>query len=686
MQAHGQATAAGQIRPAQPRVIDNVWITLSDGCSLAAKLWLPPDAQDHPVPAVLEYIPYRKRDHKAIRDAEIHGFFARHGYAGVRVDLRGSGDSEGLLRDEYLQRELDDGLEVLRWIAAQPWCSGKVGLFGLSWGGFNALQIAALRPPALGAVISVCSSDDRYADDVHYMGGCLLTDNLSWASTMFGFNACPPDPAVVGERWREMWLERLEGSGLWIKHWLQHQRRTAFWTHASVCEDYDAIQVPVMAVSGWADGYSNTVFRLLQHLSVPRRGLVGPWGHKYPHMGGPGPAIDFLGECVRWWDHWLKGIERGVGDDPMLRAWMLDRRDPLSPETTGRWVAETVWPSPDIERRGYRLIPGALVPDDGGSTGGGDELSIKSPLSVGLFAGKWCSYAETTDLPSDQRLEDGGALVFDTAPLTEDVSILGAPELELELAADQPVAMVAARLSDIGLDDRATRVTFGVLNLTHRDGHTQPQPLEPGRRYRVRVPLNDVGQRFFAGHRIRLAISSSYFPLAWPSPQPVQLTLYAAGCRLQLPVRTPKPEDATLRDLGDPRTAPAPPHTVLVPAERHWTVRHNLANNEVALDVVNNDARVRLDDIDLTFSRNVKECWSYRNERYETVRGEVVHERSFARPGGDGAPDWSARTVTRTILTSTVTAFLIRATLDAYAGDIRVFAKSWDEAIPRDLM
>jgi hypothetical protein len=328
------------------------------------------------------------------------------------------------------------------------------------------------------------------------------------------------------------------------------------------------------------------------------------------------------------------------------------------------------------------------VPDDGGSGHGtaGAELGIRSPLSVGLFAGKWCSYAEVTDLPSDQRLEDGGSLVFDTEPLAEDLSILGAPELELELAADQPVAMVAVRLSDIGPDDRATRITFGVLNLTHRDSHETPTPLEPGRRYRVRVQLNDIGQRFFAGHRIRLAVSSSYFPLAWPPPAPARLTLYTDGCRLHLPVRAPRPEDRHLRDLGEPRTAPPPAHTVLVPAERHWTVRHNLATNEVALDVVNNDARVRLNDIGLAYGRNVEECWSCSNERYETVRGEVVHERRFERTGVAGEDDWSVRSVMRTVLTSTPTHFLMRATPDAYEGDVRVFEKSWDEAIPRDLI
>lgn len=657
-----------------PKVIEHTWIPMSDGTSLAARIWLPHDGA--PAPAILEYIPYRKRDHKSVRDTQIHGFFARHGYVGVRVDLRGSGDSEGILRDEYLKQELDDGIEVMRWIAAQPWCSGKVGLFGLSWGGFNGLQLAALRPPELGAVVSVCSSDDRYTDDVHYMGGCLLTDNLSWASTMFAFNACPPDPAVVGERWRSMWLERLEGSGLWIKNWLEHQRKNAYWRHASVCEDYSAIQVPVMAVSGWADGYSNTVFRLMEHLDVPRRGLVGPWGHKYPHMGGPGPTIDFLGECLRWWGQWLKGEDTGVMDDPMVIAWMQDSTHPMLPSRPGRWVAEDHWPTPSVSPRTYHLGRYSLAERPTEPA----VLSIQSPLSVGLFAGKWCSYAEVTDLPWDQREEDGGALIFDSEPLTDDLEILGQVELELDISADKPIAMVAVRISDVAPNDRATRVTFGVLNLTHRAGHEHPSALEPDQRYRVRMRLNEVAQRFPAGNRIRLAISSSYWPLAWPAPEPARLTLYTEGCRLILPRRRRHPADENLRDMGEGRSDPPPPTTLLAPAERQWTVIHNLASNEVVQNVINNDARIRLDDIGLTFSRDVTERYSYRSDRYDTVRGEVVQERHFERD------DWRVRTVTRTVLTSTRTHFLIRATLDAYEGDVRVFSKSWDESIVRDFV
>jgi len=660
-------------------VVDPVWIEMDDGVQLAAKLWLPQGARNEPVPAVLEYIPYRRSDNKAVRDHQIHAHFAAHGYASLRVDMRGSGDSFGILEDEYLPREMLDGLAILRWIAAQPWCSGKVGMFGLSWGGFNGLQIAALRPPELGAVITVCSSDDRYSDDVHYMGGCLLTDNLSWAGNMFAFNSCPPDPLVVGERWREMWLERLSRSELWLKTWLEHPHRDAYWKQGSICENYAAVAVPVMAVSGWRDGYTNPVFRMMEHLTVPRRGIVGSWGHRYPHTGGPGPAIDFLGECLDWWDRWLKGIENGVETEPRIRAWLMDASSPLTPSSPGRWISEAEWPSPRISERAFHLAAGALrdAPDD---CAGPEELTIRSPLGVGLFAGKWCSYAEETDLPWDQRQEDGGALLFDTEPLAEPLEIFGAPRAVFEMSADRPVAMVAVRLCDVSPLDRSARVSFGVLNLTHHLSHAEPRPLEPGRFYRVEVTLNNIAQRFERGHRVRLAVSSSYWPLAWPAPTPAKLSLRPAASRLYLPVRAPRGEDASLRALGSPRMAEAPPTTLLAPAKRRWSVNFDLASNQVVLDVINNDARYVLDETALEIGRTARESYSYTGNDYATLRGEVEQERHFRRGG------WDARTVTRTTLTATETAFQIRATLDAYEGDARVFARSWDEEVPRDLV
>lgn len=559
------------------------------------------------------------------------------------------------------------------------WCDGSVGMIGISWGGFNGLQIAALQPPELKAVITVASSDDRYADDVHYMGGCLLSDNLSWASVMFSNNSCPPDPEIVGEKWRSMWLERLEGSGLWLKNWLEHQRRDDFWKHGSVCEDYEAIQCPVMAVSGWADGYSNTVFRLLENLKVPRQGIVGAYGHKYPHMGGPGPAIDFLKKAVRWWDQWLKHIDNGVKDEPMLRVWVQDSVSPLSSKRPGRWVDEETWPTPRVAEDTLKMDTLCIGHQDQAPK---EEKSVRiqSPLSVGLFAGKWCSYQESTDLPSDQREEDGGALVFNSPELKEDYEIMGRPVVKLRVASDKRMAMVAVRMSDVAPDGRATRVTYGLLNLCHRESHEQPKELVPGEPYDVEVPMNYIAQRFPAGHMIRISISTSYWPLAWPSPEPPELTIYPSDSSIIFPQRKVQGRDTSEKALEKPGPLDQLDTTLLVPAHREWTVKHNLANNEVILKVINNDQQYRLNHINMELRRDVRERYTYSNNLYDTVRGEVKGVREFRRD------DWKVKTITRTVLTSTRTDFIIRAILDAYEGDVRVYSRSFDERIPRDMV
>ncbi|MDZ7778983.1 MAG: CocE/NonD family hydrolase [Gemmatimonadota bacterium] len=691
------------------RTVEHTWVRLRDGCRLSARLWIPEGAKERPVPAVVEYIPYRKRDLKRPRDHAIHAYFAEHGYASVRVDMRGSGDSEGILVDEYLLREQEDGEDVLRWIASQPWCDGSVGMIGISWGGFNGLQLAQRRPPELKAVIAVCATDDRYADDVHYKGGCLLSDNLSWASTMFAFNSLPPDPEVVGERWREMWFDRLERSGLWVETWMRHPCRDEYWKHGSVCEDYAAIEVPVMMVSGWADGYSNPVFRLMANLSVPRLGIIGPWSHVYPHMGSPGPRIGFLQEALRWWDQWLKGEETGIMQEPMLRLWMQDhmRPRPEYEHRSGRWVGEDAWPSPNVRIRAFRLEPQRLVADPDASGGpapvpragasplkdlelpprssrAGDPderelVSVQSPLNVGLFAGKWCSYAAGPDLPYDQRLEDGGSLVFDTEPLEEPLEILGAPIVEFELATNRPAGMIAVRLSDIAPDDKATRVTYGLLKLAHRESHETPEPMLPGRAEVVRVALDGIAQRFRPGHRIRLAVSTSYWPLAWPPPEPVTLTLRPSGCRLLLPEReAPAGERVDAPAFEEPEAANPTPMTVLEAPHHDWRVIHELANERSTLHVLAREGTWRLDEIDLEVRKETEEWYRFQGDRFTSVSGEIRTRRGLRREG------WSVETLTRTVLSCTEDAFHIHATLDAYEGGRRVFSRIWDPEIPRE--
>ncbi|WP_037370969.1 CocE/NonD family hydrolase [Amycolatopsis orientalis] len=660
---------------------EDVRIPVSDGTRLAARIWRPAGSESLPVPGIVEYIPYRKRDLTSVRDSIHHPYLAGHGYACVCVDLRGSGESEGVLADEYLEREQQDAEDVLAWLADRPWCDGRTGMMGISWGGFAALQVAARKPPSLGAIVISSFTDDRFADDMHYMGGCLLSDNIAESGTMFGEATMPPDPALVGDRWREMWRERLENCSLWAEQWLRHQRRDSYWRHASVSEDYSGVQCPVLASSGWADGYSNAVTRLLANLDVPCRGLIGPWSHKYPHLGEPGPAIGYLQEVVRWWDHWLKGVENGVMDGPVLRTWMQESVPPSTSyeDRPGRWVGEAEWPSPHVRPTEYALARHRLAQP--GEPVAEEPLTVASPLSVGQFAGKWASYSAPPDLPYDQREEDGGSLVFDTDVLTERCEILGAPVVRLRVSADQPVAMVAARLSDVAPDGRATRVTYGLLNLTHRDGHEEPKPLTPGEECTVDFELNGVAQAFPAGHRIRLALSTSYWPLAWPPPKPVTLAVRTGASALTLPVRpTGEPDEVAPDEFGEPEGTPPLPTTQVSRPEQKWTVSRDLVEYHSALDVVKNSGTIRYDDIDLEITRDVHERYTWVADDFCSPAAETAWTVTFERD------DWLVRTETYTRVACTPEEFVIDARLDGYEGDRRLVSRNWHRRVPRDLL
>ena len=638
--------------PRTVREIEHTLIPLRDGTRLAARIWLPDDAERDPVPAILEYLPYRKRDGTYDRDALTHPYLAGHGYAGVRVDIRGTGESDGLLADEYSQQEQDDALEVIAWLAAQSWCSGSVGMMGISWGGFNALQVAARQPPALKAIITICSTDDRYRDDVHYMGGAKLTSGFAWASFLFGTVCRPPDPVLVGDNWRAMWLRRLENVPLFLERWLRHQRRDAYWKHGSVCEDYSAIRCPVFAIGGWTDGYTNAIPRLLEHLTVPRKGLIGPWAHSYPHIALPGPRIGFLQEALRWWDHWLKGVDTGVMDEPMLRAWMTDsvRPAPYHEALPGRWIAEPSWPQPGLRARPLQLTDDGLRPDGSSLT----PRTVCSPHSTGKDAGSWCPFGAGPDQAADQQADDARSLVFETALLDEAVEILGAPIVILDVASDTPLANLAVRLCDVHPDGASLRVSFGILNLTHRDGYEAPAPLVPGQRYRIRIQLNDAGSVIPAGHRIRLALSTTYWPMIWPGPENATVTVFAGT--LDLPVRPVALADVSPPRLPEAMTAAPEPLTVPGPG------------------------LVRIDRIGLVLGaeRNFK-C-GIEGEDPLSAFAEAGQTQTMARDG------WRIRIETYTRMSCTHDAFLLRATLRGWEGDDGVCRRDWEYTIPRDLL
>ena len=409
--------------PRKVQEIPHLLIPLADGTRLAARLWLPVDAERKPVPAILEYLPYRKRDGTVVRDALTHPYLAGHGYACVRVDLRGSGDSDGVMLDEYAEQELADGEEVIAWLVSQSWCTGKVGMMGISWGGFNCLQIAARKPAGLEAVITLCSTDDRYRDDIHYKGGCLLGENLGWSATMLAYSSRAPDPALVGDRWRAMWLERLEAEPLLAVPWLQHPHRDAYWKRGSVCEDIGAIDAAVLAIGGWNDAYSNAVPRLVASVQSPVKGIIGPWAHKYPHFAVPEPRIGFLQEALRWWDQWLKGVDTGVDQDPAHRTYIMELGRPGASvaHIGGRWVSDKVWPSDRSELQRWYLNAQCLgqTPDANG------KQTLSSPQHTGADSGEYCIIWMGPEFPGDQRQDDSGSLTFDTPPLAKPIDLVG---------------------------------------------------------------------------------------------------------------------------------------------------------------------------------------------------------------------------------------------------------------------
>lgn len=672
--------------PHHVREIENVFIPMRDGCRLAARMWLPETAEARPVPAIFEYIPYRKRDFMRARDEPMHHYLAGHGYAALRVDLRGSGDSEGVLQDEYLPQEQHDALDVIEWLTQQPWCNGAIGMTGISWGGFNSLQVAAHRPRALKAIITLCASDDRYADDAHYMGGCLLNENQIWGTVLFALNALPPDPLIVGERWREMWFERLQQNYPYPARWLMHQKRDEYWRQGSICENFADITCAVYAIGGWADGYSNAIPRLLSGLTAPKKGLVGPWAHAFPHDGVPGPSIGYLQEAIRWWDYWLKNIDNGIMQEPAYRAWMQKdvKPAPLHEYRAGRWIAENAWPPEQHETLTLYFSPSLVL-----STTPQDslELEIQSPQTTGSTGGDWCGFGAEGEAPMDQRADDGRSLSFDSAPLPDSIEIFGATEIRLRVKSDQKVALLAIRLNEVANDGTSTLITYGVLNLTHRDSHEHPSALEPKVFYDVDIKLNDIAHRFAQGSVIRLAISTCYWPLVWPSPKPATITLETAASVLRLPVRVENFNDESLLAFAEAEAAPsATQNTALRPPRFIRTYERDLTTHKTTYRLfseggdLESGAVMRVDQIGMDLGHTVERRFTIGEVDPNTACAEISEKLMMRRPG------WEIKVQVDTQLTADEKYFYLNASLAADENGIRCFEKQWCEKLARELL
>ncbi|MGR3480920.1 CocE/NonD family hydrolase [Salipiger marinus] len=659
--------------------IPHLWIPLPDGTRLAARLWRPEGAgPEAPVPAILEYLPYRRRDGTAVRDQLTHPYLAGHGYACLRVDMRGNGDSDGLMTDEYTPQEQADAVAVIDWITRQPWCSGAVGMMGISWGGFNALQVAALAPPALKAIITLCSTVDRYADDIHYKGGCMLGENLGWAGTMWSFSSRPPDPAIRDD-WREVWQQRLEQEPFLALPWMQHQRRDAYWKHGSVCEDFSAIRAAVLAVGGWGDSYKNAVPQLVANIDAPVRGIVGPWIHKYPHFAAPEPRIGFLQEALRWWDRHLKGQDADGAEDPAYAAYLIhgDRPATWYRHRPGHWITAPDWPAPDL--RHDRLALGLTPQGHGTLTLGQDApdafaCQLSSPEDCGLDSGEFCAIFLGPEMPGDQRRDDALSACFDTGPLPQ-TNIFGAPALRLRLKSDRPVAHVAVRLNHLHPDGASTRISWGVLNLCHRNGHEAPEPLVPGEEVEVTVPLDHIAWRLPEGHRLRVAVSSSYFPMIWPSPE--RVTLVLTGGALDLPCH---PGGGSEDQITFPEAEAAEPLAleVLRPEAHVRSTAIDRQSGLVTLVIEDDFGEARDPGHGLISGSVLRERWQIHPDDPGSARAETHWTQVVARDG------LRLRTEAHTALWSDAGHFHLSGRLEAWENDRLIHARDVSHSVPRD--
>lgn len=658
--------------------VERCFITMRDGVRLAATLYMPDGAAgDDRFPALFELLPYRKDDGTFLEDKIRYRYFAERGYIGARVDVRGTGASEGVADDEYTVAEGQDALEIIEWLANQPWSNGRVGMWGLSYGGFNAIQVAMLRPPALKAIVAVGATDDVYTDDIVYWNGALEFESMGrWPPSMIAMNGLPgyPDYDVDSPAA----LERFEHEP-WVFHWLRAQRDGPYWRRMSLRPRYQAINIPAMLIGGWLDGYPDSIPRMLQHMNVPVRGIIGPWPHAWPDEVAPGPQIDSNYEILRWWDYWLKDLDSGVLDEPPLAVYVQRCYRPGVDVDSipGGWRYEDGWPVRRVFEEAWFPQPvGGLAATPAGAF----SCDFQGQPTSGT-ASRYRLPHNPAELNGDQRVDDAYSLAFTGPPLEEELEILGTPRAILYVASSAPVANWIARLCDVAPDGSSQMVTKAVLNGTHRDSHADPEPMVPGQVYELKLDLKVMSWVFSKGHRIRLAISNADFPNLWPGPDPVRVTLHVSEgypSRLLLPV-CPY-EERPLPDFGRP-PPPSPEDRRRPEPLNEWQViRDEMARTTTVYRQTKvpaySIARPAGPPAEL-FMEERRWCTA---DDDDPARASLVSEAEHGVRIGDETIAVRARLD----IESDRLAFHVEARRELAKNGRPVRSKSWEESIPRD--
>lgn len=667
---------------ASVHVLRHVPIPMSDGVVLSADLYLPHadalvDGVERPV--VFDFYPYRKDDLMRGRE-RAHRLFAARGMVAARLDVRGSGSSGGIAADEYSEAELADGVEAIAWFADRPWSNGRVGMFGSSYGGFNALQVAMRRPPALRAICPMYFTDNRYTDDCHYKGGSLqmLYDIGSYGLSMVPLNALPPSRDALGEDWARVWQEHLRNEP-WLLNWLEHQTYDDYWKHGSLCEDYGSIEAATYLFGGWRDGYATCNLRTFEHLRCPKKVLVGPWTHTWPDAGVPGPKVDHLDEHARWFEHWLMDVDNGIADEPPVTVY-VQRFDPpagLRTQTSGSWRHEAGWPLDRSSERRWHLRPDGLL---GASPppAAGRVPYLYNP-TVGTTFGIFAGSSGLPLVPPDQRLEAGHSTSWTSEPLEAPVEILGRPGVDLRVVVSAPVATVVVRLIDVAPDGAAALVTKGMLNLTHRDSHEAPEPVVPDEPVDVHVDLEATSWLFDPGHRIQVAITGSDYPYLWPSPLPYEAAVLVgpgAPSALSLPVLAPQEPALPAPTLRPPSAFQELPGFQVEPPA--WRVTRDHVQGAVEV-FVRTHGITRMPDGSTARSRSEATTRVAEGDpAHASVRGECEVELR--------SPTRTVVALARGEIASDATTLHVTVQLDLRVDDVPFHARQWSRSYPRRLL
>ncbi len=662
--------------PVHEVTVNHLRIPMRDGIRLFAKTWFPDG--DGPFPVLIIYDPYRSSDFRTMARGPLLRYFARHGYVSLHLSVRGTDGSEGAVTDEYLPQEQEDGYDAVEWLAAQPWCNGNVGMWGTSYAGITCLQVAMHRPPHLKAILPLYAFDDRYIGDVHYQGGALhaICDLPMYATLMVCMNAMPPHESV-GADFTRIWQTHLEGNEPYLLAWLAHQTDGPYWRHASLRPNYTRIECPTFMVGAWLDPYHNSALRVFQHCTCPKKLLAGPWGHVFPDWGVPGPSINFVDQMVRWFDHWLKGIDTGIMQEPPVTVYMQEYDPPSRrrQHTSGYWRLEPTLPVPDAGNLKLYLGPQGSL-QSATAAEGRDSFTYKA--SVGTTNRTW---ADTPPIgPAvDQRPDELYSLVYTSDPLKKRIEILGQPRVSFIFSSTAEVVNVVCKLCDVAPDGVSALITWGNLNVTHRRSHSDPEPLNPGERYPIEIELDATGWVFQPGHRIRLDISGSDWPNLWPSPYLAESTIEwggKSGACLALPTVPIKTPGEAI-NLGESHLGVK--GYVMGAAPPKFRIIHDQTAEQATFEVSASE-RGHLPDEEVELAYDWQSAFTVSDRDPARARLSADHTFSILRHRSKTTAE------ARSLLESTVDAFHFSVDLRVTVDDVERFTRHWMRSFRRHLV